>query len=286
MIKELWNSFPRILEQKINALLDEAEPSSTKAFQLYKTCQREQAYSGTFEKFAEHLEQYFSIAKADRRKSDIDQLLDRPLHSSVYLEFHLNFRTAQVNALSVSNIVSWAHNLLRLNYRTNSPVISSDVISKTLQYIINPPLFEKAQDINFSDFCEAWKKTVFKLFGKQYDGEFTKIMNELKWLDRQSAEIAEANSSNHEPFIPTIYLTQTEIDWTESVHRAVFFHQPVPKFPLTKGPQKQRLIDLQRAISLYKIVQSSKLPEFVKHRENIRTTILSRCECLLKERAR
>lgn len=285
MIKELWNSFPRLLEEKINALLDEAEPSNAKAYQLYKACQREQIYTGTFEKFNDHLNSFFSIAKSERSKSDFDCHMDRPMHSAVYQEFHLNFRTAQVSGLAVQNIVSWAHNLLRVSYKSTSPVISGDVLNRTLDYIIHPPLFEKAQDITFADFCEAWKKTVFRIFGRQYDSEFTKILNELKWLDRQSKELQES-PAGHEPFVPTIYLTQTEIDWAEAVKKAVTDHQPAPKFPLSRGPQKQRLIDLARAISLYKIVQSSRLPEFIKHRENIRTTILARCESLLKECAR
>lgn len=282
MIKELWHSFPRLLEHKINALLDGAEPSPTKAFQLYKTCQRENLWHESFEKFSEHLNHFFGLPKSERRKSDLDHFLDRPLHSALYEDFQLNFRNALVDSRAVVDIASWAHHLIRVSYKSNSAVISSDVLLKTLHYITNPPLFEKAQDIKFEDFCLAWKKTVFKLFGKKYDSEFTMILNELQWLNTQ----IKVEETPQERFFPGIYLTQTEIDWTTSVQKAVAENAPIPKFPLSRGPQKQRLIDLERTISLYKVVQTTKLPEFIKHRDNIRATILDRCESLLRERAR
>lgn len=284
MIKELWQSFPRLLEEKINALLDEAEPNQTKAFQLYKTCQRENLWQDSFEKFSERIATFFAAPKNERRKSDLDRLLDRPLDSVLYADFHLNFRSAAVDNRSVLNLVSWAHNLMRVSIKTNSVVISSDVLTKTLHYIINPPLFEKAQDITFEDFCAAWKKTVFKLFGKTYDAELSKILSELHWLNTQLKN--EEKNPHENSFFPTIYLTQTEIDWVIDVQRTVGENSPAPKFPLSRGPQKQRLIDLERAIRLYKIVQASKLPEFIQHRDNIRATILDRCATLLRERAK
>lgn len=284
MIKEMWHSFPRMLEQKINALLDDAEPTPAKAFQLYKSCQRENLWNESFEKFSENLLNFFSIPLSDRRKSDLDKILERPLHSGLFEDFQLNFRTALVNNKTVLDIASWAHNLMRINIKTNSVVISNDVLTKTLHYITNPPIFEKAQDITFEDFCSAWRKTVFKLFGKTYDNELSKILSELQWLNAEFKNTEPQVAGT--PFCPTIYLTQTEIDWITNVQKAVGDNLAAPKFPLSKGPQKQRLIELERAIRLYKIVQTSKLPEFVQHRNNIRATILERCGTLLRERAR
>lgn len=285
MIKELWNSFPRLLEQKINALLDEAEPNPMKAFQLYKTCQRENLWQASFEKFSEKLNQFFSLPRTDRHKSEFDRFLNRPMSAAVYEDFHLHFGNSLVNNKSLLDIVSWAHNLIRVGYKTNSIVISMDVLGKTLYDLTNPPLFEKAQRIDFEDFCTAWKKIVFKLFGKKYDSEFSAILNELHRLNIQSKN-EEKIPSQEISFVPTIYLTQTEIDWTIAVRTAVAESSPIPKFPLAKGPQKQRLIDLARTISLYKIVQTSRLPEFVQHRESIRATIQDQCERLLREKAK
>ncbi len=284
MIKELWRSFPQLLEEKINSLLDEAEPSPQKAFQLYKTCQRENLWSEGFEKFAEKLERFFSVPRHERRKSDLDSLLDRPVSATVFADFHLNFRSGLVSSAAVLNIASWAHNIMRLGYKTDSAVISTDVISRTLNYITHPPFFEKAENIEFEDFCAAWKKTVFSLFGRQYDAEMEKIVAELRWLNTQLK--AEEKVEKRVGFVPTIYLTQTEIDWTEAVQKAVRDNSEIPKYPLSKSPQKPRLIDLLRTVSLYQIVQNSKLPEFLEHREKIRATILDRCEKLLRECAR
>jgi len=283
MITELWNAFPRLLVQRINGLLEEAEPNSIKAFHLYKTCQTENLWLGTFEKFSSQLRDFFALPKHERKKSALDRLMERPMGMDVFGEFHLTFRTALVSNKSLLDIASWAHHLVRVGYKTNSVVISEDVFTKTLNYITNPPHFEKDHDIEFEDFCEAWKKTVYRVFGKKYDSELNAILRELRWLNSQTREVDQEAKENG--FFPTIYLTQTEIDWTTAVHKAAFEYEAIPKFPLSRGPQKQRLIELQRAINLYRIVQTASHPELLKHRENIRATILERCASLLRDRA-
>ncbi|MGZ3771469.1 MAG: hypothetical protein ACXVCP_09130 [Bdellovibrio sp.] len=281
----MWKTFPQVLEQKINALLDEAEPNPLKAFQLYKACQRENSWQGSFDKFSQKISNYFSLPKAQRKKSDLDRHLHRPLSASLYEDFHLCFGNALLNSKTLLDIASWAHNLMRVGYKTESVVISQDVLTRTLQQVTNPPPFAKVQFIKFQDFCDTWKKVVLNLFGKKYDAEFQSILNELYWLETQLKN--EENAVTKEvASVPTIYLTQTEIDWTMAVRKAAEENAPIPKFPLSKGPQKQRLIQLLRAISLYKIVQTTRLPEFIKHRDNIRTTILYQCDSLLKETAR
>lgn len=283
MIKELWNAFPRLLVQKINALLDEAEPNAFKAFQLYKTCQSENLWQDTFEKFEKQLASFFSLPRRERRKSHLDAFLERPVDSDVYQNFHLTFRTAVVNNKNLLDIASWAHHLIRVRYKTNSVVISEDVLTKTLNYITHPPHFEdKDENIEFEDFCRAWKKIVYKLFGKKHDSELNAILQELHRLNLQ---LQSEKAPEAEGFFPLIYLTQTEIDWTVAVRKAAFERLSIPKFPLSRGPQKQLLIELERANQLYRIVQTSRLPELLKHRDNIRLTILDRCDRLLSQKA-
>jgi hypothetical protein len=281
MIKDLLHTFPEALEERINGLLDTAEPSSVKCYQLYKTCQNENLWQDSFEKFSARMESYFSIPRRQRRKSDLDILLDQPLHSTLFGDFHLNFRNAVVSDAALMDIASWAHHLLRVGYKSNALVISLDVITKTLRYLTNPPLFEKDQDIRFEDFCEAWKKIVFKIFGKSQEAELQHFIKELHWIRTQS-QVAE----NRDVFVPSIFLTQTEIDWTKDVFQSVSHNLAAPKFPLSRGPQKQRLKDLERTLGLYKIVQTTRLPELIKQRDNIRTTILYMCDRLLNECAK
>ena len=283
MIKELWRLFPRLLEQRINALLDEAEPNSMKAFQLYKTCQNEGLWQDTFDKFSENIKSFFSLPKAERGKSDLDAFLNRPMDTDLYENFHLNFRTALVNSNNLDSLASWAHNMMRVNSQSNSMVISIDVLKKALHDLTHPTLFEKAQDFEFDDFCTVWKKTVAKLFGRKYNPEFNEILKQVNWLNEQ---LKSPNPETNPPaFFSSIYLTQTEIDWTLAVKKAVQDNLAVPKFPLSRGPQKQRLIDLERAVCLYRIVQTTLLPELMEHRNNIRVTILDRCQGLLRDKA-
>lgn len=282
MISELWKTFPRMLEQKINALLDKAEPSPMKAFHLYKACQDENLWNDSFDKFKSQLNYFFSIPRFERRKSHLDTFLDRPIKSDTFENFHLDFHNSLVDRRAVLQIVSWAHNLIRVAYKTESVVISQDVLGRTLNYITEPPPFEKAENIEFEDFCSAWKKIVFRLFGKKYDQDLDNILKELRQLNSQLL-LEEADP--RERFVPGIYLTQTEIDWTLAVRQAVLQNAAAPKFPLSRGPQKPRLIELEKTARLYKIVLESQLPELIRHRENVRVTLLSQCDSLLRDKS-
>lgn len=284
MIRELWNAFPHLLVKKINGLLDTAEPNPAKAFQLYKTCQNENLWQETFDLFSRRLNDFFNLPRGERRKSDFDRYLNAPMSHSLYEQFQLTFRSACVDQGALLNIASWAHHLMRVRRKTESVVISADVMTQTLRYLTNPPLFEKDENIDFDDFCLAWKKTVFKIFGRKHDHELNDILQELQRINTQLAQ--EDLKEEQGLFVPSIYLTQTEIDWTLAVQKAVIENSLIPKFPLKRGAEKPRLKDLERTISLYRIVQTTRLPELIEQRNNIRATILDLCERLLRERAK
>lgn len=283
MIAELWDSFPRLIEQNINALLDRAMPNPTKAFQIYKACQREDLWLQSYENFARRLEAFYAKPRMQRRKSDFDRFLERPMDKSTFEDFHLNFRTASVDSRDVHTLASWASNLMRVGTKTTSVVVSLDVVTRTLNSIIHPAAHEKAENIEFADFCDAWKKTVFNLFGRKHDSDLNSILRELHRLHQQVLESEHAAREGR--VTPTIYLTQTEIDWTLAVREAALNYEPIPKFPLSRGAQKPRLIDLDRASMLYNLVLTTALPELLKHRDSIRATVLDRCDSLIREKA-
>ncbi len=279
MTQNTWKLFPQLLEQKIQQLLNEAVPNQRTSFMLYKACTRENLWNDTFEKFSLHLKDFFSQPKDDRSKSYFDIFLNRPMDSRLYDGFSLTFRTGMVNAHKLLHLASWTHQQLRLNCHTESVVIADDVLGKTFRALTSPLPHEKDSDIEFEDFCIAWKKTVFKLFGKKYEHELEPILKELRWLNEKS-------KAEEPKFTPTIYLTQTEIDWTEAVLYAVKEDRAADLFPLSRGPEKIRLVELQRAADLYNKVKESPWPEIKRHLENVRRTILDKCETLLRERAR
>lgn len=278
MIREMWGQFPRLLEQNLNGLLDQAFPNPTKAFQLYKSCKMEDLWSENFAKFSEKLEHYFARPRQLRKKSDFDRFLDRPMDSEVFKSFHLNFRTAVVSEESLANVASWAHNLMRVSLKTSTIAISLDVMTKTLQNLTNPAPFEKDINLEFEDFCVSWKRTLNKLFGNQHDQEMRGILRELRALKAQ-LELDEAKPIA--VVSPTIYLTQTELDWVNQVKVSAEQRLQAPKFPLSRGATKPLLVDLERVVQLYEIVRVTQLPELLKHRESTRATILARCEELI-----
>lgn len=281
-------SFPTTLVQKINNLLNSATPNPSKAFQLFKLCQRESLYSDTFESFSVHLHGYFLQNFRDRAKSYIDSFLNRPLDRHLYDSFTLTFRTGIVSACESLEISNWTSRMLRENLQSQCVVTSTDIISRTLTLITQPPAHEKEHSIEFEDFCIAWKKIVFSLFGHEYDPEMRRILKELRQLQQSLKKNIQAE--NREVFRPSIYLTQTEIDWTEAIQRAVQTgEQRLPAFPLSRGPQKDKLVELEKAAQLYNLIekmQNSGPKELLSHRENLRQTVLSHCQWLLEKKAR
>lgn len=283
MTQDTWKLFPRLIEQKINALLDEAEPNDIKAYQLYKTCKNENLWRNSFELFQLHLSDFFSLPKSERVKSYFDKFLDRPMNRIIYDGFTLNFRTSQTNQTHLTQTAKWTHQIMKNNCNTSEEIISAYVFTQTLNYITRPPAYEKDHDIEFEDFCIAWKKTVFSLFGNQYNSELEDILREIRWLNQLLKNPAPENEITK--FRPGIYLTQTEIDWTSSVQEAVFEYRIAPHFPLSKGPQKEKLINLNRAVSLYNIVLRTDKAEVKKHLESVRLTILDQSGWLMRQKA-
>jgi hypothetical protein len=281
MMQEVWKLFPKILEQKINALLDEAEPNPFKAFQIYKTCQSENLWNSNFTKFSICLSDFYAIPKSERTKGKFDIYLDRPMHNSIFCQFALNFRTCTVDLLKLSSLSSWTHNLMRINLKTNSIIISSDVINRTLKFITNPPQFEKTQDIEFDDFCKAWKRIVLNLFGKKYETEMHQILSLLKELQEQRKL-----SEKHLKFIPQLFLTQTEIDWCSAVQRAANLSTAMPKFPLSRGPKKEKLVQLYKIVQLYSYALDSDDEKLRNYQDRIRTTLIYACEEIEQIRAK
>lgn len=291
MISELWNRFPRLLEQNINGLLEGATPSRMKAFHLYKACKSEGLWKDNFDKFAEHLDAFFIRPKFERTKSSFDRYLIQPMDHQMFEEFYLDFRTADINEKSVYEIASWAHNIMRLQKRRSAEeksaavtigvdaVTSLDVMNRTLKSITNPSFYSKARDIEFDDFSFAWKKVVTKLYGQKYDLELHTLVEELDRINIQ-LKLTEKESADS-GLTPVIPLTQLEIDWTCAVYAAAVEEKPAPKYPLPQGPSKRLLLELERVVTLYQIVQITSQPELLRHRANIRITLMDRCDVLL-----
>ncbi len=293
-MQQIWKSFPRLLEQKINQLLDEAPPNSLKAFQLFKACQNESLWTESFEKFEQHLHDFFSLPRTERSKGRFDGYLNRPMDFSVYDNFHLTFRTAQVRSEAKRDIATWAHHLIRTHSTVkSSQVFSIDVLNQALTDVTSPRAFEKESDIEFSDFCESWNKVIQKSSQPSaHEGlsvsvqlEIQKLFVELKNLDQISkGKVFDTPEATVPPANPE-YLTQTEIDWIQKVNRTAFAYGKMPKYPLAKGPQKKILIELEKIVLLYNMIQITDQQILLKHRDNIRATLLDRCELILKEKA-
>lgn len=277
MVAVLWASFPRLLEDNINGLLDRAPPNALKAYQIYRTLKNEGLWKEPIEVFTRRLDDFFSRPRAERRKCHFDAFLDRPMDHDTYTRFHLDFRTAAVDEKSLVDLASWAHNIIRVSKNTSGAFSSLDVMIKTLRRITEPTEAQKAENIEFNDFCNAWRSTVFNLYGRKHDREFFAILNELDGIYEESKKAARDQLAA----LPAIYLTHTETEWTKDVRRAAVDYAAIPKFPLSRGPQKALLIELNRIISLYTITQMTEQPEIVSHMENIRATILDRCDVLL-----
>ncbi len=285
MMQQMWKSFPRDLERKLNDLLDEAVPNSSKAFQLYKSCQAENLWNQSFETFSQRLSEFCAVPRRQRSKSRFDQFLSRPMDRSIYDGFHLTYRTALIEPTSVRNIASWAHHLMRLNTRIDEVAISITAIEKTINKLTNPGIHDKDSDLEFFDFCEAWRSVAASIIGDKNKFVINSLVNDLKILDRASKEAKPAQNT-----LPTIdrsfiYLTQTETEWIKNVYRAAFTYAAIPRYPLAKGPDKLELIEIQKLVTLSCLIEKSDRFEIVQHFESVRLTILVRCDRLFYETA-
>jgi hypothetical protein len=284
MSRNLWTEFPQQLIDRINGLLDQAHPNSHKAFQLYRSCKNENLWSESFEIFNSKISDFFLIHRLERRKSFIDQFLNRPMDSFIYEEFHLTFRTATVAPLGILAIAQWAANQISSHLKINSELISETILNNTIHELTHPRADEKDSAFEFEDFCEKFKSHVQKLFGRKHDQDLNFILKELRWLSQQNSK-EENQIIEIKPMNPGLYLTQTEINWVSEIEKSVLQNVICPKFPLSRGPTKLKLIDLDRAATLYNLVHQTTLPELMKQQPQINNTLLQICEFLLKDKA-
>lgn len=281
MIQDLWFSFPSTIEERIQGLLDSAEPNPTKAFHLYKTCLRSQAFEGPFEKFQSVLFHFFGVTPSQRKKSFLDRYLLRPLDAQDFSQFKLSFHSASVNALSLQELANWTYNLMRVGLKIKTVILNQDLIHRALYRLTHPAADEKGDKIRFRDFYETWGITVKNHYGEQYANEVSSVLAELQWLETQQKEVEEASNLRASGG-PLLYLTQTEIYWVQDTLLAIQKDTALPKFPLSRGPAKTKLCELERTIKLYRIVQSTRLPELLLHKEKIRNTLVLQCHNLLQ----
>lgn len=278
MLQETWNTFPRQIVQKINGLLDQAQPTALKAFHIYKMCKNENLWDKSFSEFRFLLEGFYYTHPAERSKSQMDQFLNRPMDWRSFESINLTFRTAEIHASEIRDIASWAHHMLRLHYEKTSPISSMDTLSKTIFDLTHPGLGEKDQNIDFEDFCAAWKKAADKLYGKKYEVEHQLVLSELRNLNHiQESRALELSRR----MVDRIYLTQTEITWVEGSLEAVTAGSSRPRYPLSKGPTKARLINLLKWLTLWEISKDVKTPAIQDKVEKLRSHIQSECEDLL-----
>ena len=282
MMQELWKSFPREIEYRIGRLLDEAIPNSTKAFQLYKACQNEGLWSESFEKFSNCLNDFFTVRRVDRSKGQFDGYLNRPMDFIIYEDFYLNFKSADISKVAIRDLAGWAHNLMRVHLKTESEIISVEVLNKALVKVTSPISGDKVTEILFEDFCQAWNQVVKGLFGLKHDTKMQFLLRDLQRLDQQARHHSQSATDTVKLYNLGWDFTQTEIDWTNEIAKKAFVFASLPKFPLSKGPQKLVLIELERMTTLYSIILLTDNPQLLQHKENIRATILDRCEKLLK----
>lgn len=278
MLQETWNTFTRQIVQKINGLLDQAQPNRLKAFHLYKMCKTENLWDKSFSEFSFLLEDFYHTHPAERSKSQMDQFLNRPMDWRSFETVNLTFRTAEIHFSEIRDIASWAHHMLRLHYEKTSPVSTVETLSKTIYDLTHPGIGEKEQNIDFEDFCDAWKKAADKLYGKKFEAEHQQIILELRNLN-QILESRALELPRH--MLNRIYLTQTEIDWVERTLEAVMAGLSMPKYPLSKGPTKPRLIDLLKWLTLWEISKDVKAPAVQAKVEKLRGHIQNECDDLL-----
>lgn len=279
MLQETWNTFPRQIVQKINGLLDQAQPNSLKAFHIYKMCKNENLWDKSYSEFSFLLEGFYNTHPAERSKGQLDQFLNRPIDWRSFESVRLTFRTAEINPSEIRDIASWAHHMLRLHYEKTSEVSSVDVISKAVFDLTHPDFGGKDQNIDFEDFCDAWKNAVDKLYGKQFEAEHQMVLSELRNLNHVLEN--RAVDFPRRDLLDRIYLTQTEIDWVERSREAVIAGARMPRYPLSKGPTKTPLIDLLKWLTLWEISKDVEAPAVQDKVEKLRFYIEKQCGELL-----
>jgi hypothetical protein len=161
-----------------------------------------------------------------------------------------------------------------------STVFSLATMTETLKAVVNPGPFDKAENIEFDDICEKWKKVVAKTHGESEVRELNMLVSELQKMNEAHHELEEVSGLHP---LPLLGITPPELDWIKLVRLAALAHAKIPKPPGSIGMRKQCLKELDRVIQLYELVLVTQIDELTKHRASTRLTLIDRCETLIAD---
>lgn len=272
MLQELLSQYPRLLEKHLQTLLELAEPNSDKIYELYKTCKVDGLTDLNQAQFKKELLNFYARPYHERRKSHFDFIMNRPLPGDIFSLFQLNFKTAEIKNEDIHRLSSWSYNLLRLSLKIDSPVLSFEMIEKTLNQLTHPEVGEKVENLTFEDFYLKWNSVVHAQYGSKYQTEIKNILSEFQKLDKESSS--------------SIDVTDREIheyDWVRNIRLSAFNNKDLSDYPFASGPQTQYMKELFRTAQLYRLSFHSKSKIIELKKESIRLTLLKKCDFYLYE---
>ena len=279
MQAELWQSFPRLFEQRFLSLLDSAHPTSEKTNELYKALKLEGLLSESREHFQARLQQYYSIHRSERRKSHLDYFLNRPMPQSVFSSFELSFQTAEISEENIHHLANWSHNMIRLGYKRSSDLISTTTLKNTILHLLSQQKKNEGRTIEFSDFCHSWAVVVensqFQNASAVRD-EFLNLLNEFKRIDQAS------RSGQMGEVLQLIEVREAkELAWVKAIRLQAFNEESLNAYPFQDGPFTQFMKELLRTAILYNLAIGSKKSDLLSYQQKIRTTLLHKCDLFI-----
>jgi hypothetical protein len=248
-----WTKLSRSIESHFSNYIKLGVPSSEKAYQLAKLVQFENGVA--ISKAVKLVAGYYQIPYRDRADSRFQAHFGISPYPWLIDQFVLNLKNIQTNETLIRKAATDTLFFLR-GLESNPPEeINTEAVILHSFFHALKKCWSSNSSLGLSDFLSSWQWHVFRKYGEKYEWYFTKIFEDLKAIELDK-EIPPTEPRNQ------YLLTQTEIDWLQTLQFELEINLPFSRFPLSTGPKKPALIELERITRT--LARSNSIDEDIK----------------------
>jgi hypothetical protein len=232
-----WTKINSSLQNHFSNYIHLGNPNLIKRYQLAKLICYEKDVS--IEMAINQVASFYQIPYRDRTDSRFHQHFSIIPYPWLVEQFLLNFKTIQQNETLIQRAVADVKFYFQQLEQTPPPELAHESILLQSAFHALKKCWSSESSLGLFDFLKSWKRQSFLNYGEKYEWYFEILFEEIEKTKLEDVTLTEIKKK-------TISLTQTEIDWLRSIKLELENKIHFSTFPLSTGPKKAVLIEIER----------------------------------------
>jgi hypothetical protein len=150
-------------------------------------------------------------------------------------EFFLDLRKSTISETRVMKSAVYLQHLITTHIPAPTELIDPRLMHILVHRLVHPRWDESATCIELRDVITKWKQISFYKWGNRHDSYFEQLEKAMR--GELTIEGAPESLPANQKAMPTVSLTQTEINWIREILSKLAKTKVLPKYPLSAGPK-------------------------------------------------